>query len=128
MRNLPSRRLILPLAAVAMVLVAQISASEAGSRNRCDLTLKGKGLHSCQCETLTNHRADWKTLMHLSGMNVCNSPTIGGGTDGSIPVSYSLPPVKPPPGDDEHCNHDGENEDPEDHESEGDGNPETEGD
>lgn len=86
MSNILSRSLILSAATLAIGFAAQMSTAEAGTRNHCNLNVKGTGLYSCQCQVLMNHQAEWKVLMRLSSMNVCNSPNSGNGNADKVPV------------------------------------------
>ena len=86
MSNILSRSLILSAATLAIGFAAQMSTAEAGTRNHCNLNVKGTGLYSCQCQVLMNHQAEWKVLMRLSSMNVCNSPNTGNGNADKVTV------------------------------------------
>jgi hypothetical protein len=79
-------RTIILSASIGTIWFSMPMVAEAGST--CNLKVKGSGLHSCQCEILVNHQASWQELMHLSAMNVCNSPQPGGGNG----VSNAPPP------------------------------------
>lgn len=92
MKNLV-RPALIASAIFAIGLIAQTQESSA-HRKYCDLTVKGSGRHSCQCDVLVHHRAKWRVLMRLSAMNACDSPSIGGG--GSAPPPKGR---KPPPDD-----------------------------
>ena len=71
---------ILATAALVVFATFNFASTASAQQGRCDLTVKGSGRHSCQCETLVNHRADWRTLMRLSAMDVCDSPKSGNGS------------------------------------------------
>ena len=86
MSNILSRSLILSAATLAIGFAAQMSTAQAGSSNDCNLNVKTTGLHSCQCEVLMNHQAEWKVLMRLSSMDVCNSPNTGNGNADKVTV------------------------------------------
>jgi hypothetical protein len=70
----------LSAASLAIGFAALMSSGPLAASENCDLTIKGTGRHSCQCDVLVHHRAEWKILMHLSDLNVCDSPTVGGGS------------------------------------------------
>ena len=51
---------ILATAALVVFATFNFASTASAQQGRCDLTVKGSGRHSCQCETLVNHRADWQ--------------------------------------------------------------------
>ena len=87
----PVRSLLLVSTMFAIGMSFQSTESSA-HRKYCDLTVKGSGRHSCQCEVLYHHRAPWKVLMHLSSLNACDSPSIGGGGSNPGPKKRRPPP------------------------------------
>ena len=90
MRINPVRTALLASAIFAIGMSLQSSESFA-KRKYCDLSIKGSGRHSCQCDVLVNHRAPWNVLMFLSKVDACDSPKSGNGSEPIL--NHKMPPI-----------------------------------